>query len=100
VSARPRSAPARLWRSGQHGWPARFPLVQFPNPPLLAAAGGWLVAAATDGEVHDSARAVFYVGLAAWAWEELTDGVNWFRRTVGAAGLVYVVVQVGAALGA
>ena len=41
-----------------------------------------------------------YVGLAAWAWEELTSGVNWARRALGAAGLVYVVIKVGAALGA
>jgi hypothetical protein len=87
------------WRRGQRGWPARFPLAQFPNPPLLAALGGWLVAALSTGSVHDYARATFYAGLAAWAWEELAGGVNWFRRTLGAAGLVYVVVKLGAALG-
>ncbi len=54
----------------------------------------------TDGSVHAYARAVFYAGLAAWAWEELAGGVNWVRRLAGAAGLVYVVVKVGAALGA
>jgi hypothetical protein len=32
--------------------------------------------------------------------EELTEGVNWVRRALGAAGLVYVVAKVGAALGA
>ena len=74
--------------------------MQFPNAPLLVAFGGWLVAALTDGSVHAYARAVFYVGLAVWAWEELTSGVNWARRALGAAGLVYVVIKVGAALGA
>jgi hypothetical protein len=88
------------WRRGQRGWPASFPVVQFPNAPLLVALGGWPVAALTGGSVHSYARAVFYVGLAAWAWEELTDGVNWVRRGLGVAGLVYVVVKVGAALGA
>lgn len=88
-----------LWRRGQHGWPARYPLAQLPNPPLLVAAGGWLVAALTDGSTHDHARAVFYAGLAVWAWQELTDGVNLVRRGFGAAGLVYVVAEVGAALG-
>ena len=89
-----------LWRRGQHGCPARFPVVQFPNAPLLVAFGGWLVAAATDGSAHAYARATFYTGLAAWAWIELTGGTNWFRRALGAGGLVYVVVKVGAALGA
>ena len=44
--------------------------------------------------------AVFYAGLAAWAWQELEGGVNPVRRAIGAAGLVFVVVKVGAALGA
>jgi hypothetical protein len=82
------------------GWPPSFPLFQFPNAPLLFALAGWLVALPTDGSVHAYARAAFYAGLAAWAWGELTDGVNWVRRAVGAAGLLYVVVKVGAALGA
>lgn len=95
------SAPAleRLWRRGQHGWPARYPLAQAPNPPLLFAFAGWLVAAATDGDVHDLGRGVFLAGLAAWAWLELTDGVNLARRAFGAAGLVFVVTEIAAALG-
>jgi hypothetical protein len=84
----------------EHGWPARFPIVQLPNPPLLVALAGLLVAALTNGSVHAYSRAVFYAGLAAWAWEELASGVNWARRALGVAGLVYVVVKVGAALGA
>jgi hypothetical protein len=87
------------WRRAQHGWPARFPLLQFPNAPLLVAWGGWLVAAFTDGSVHSYARATFYAGLTAWAWEELAAGVNWVRRALGVAGLAYVLAKVGAALG-
>jgi hypothetical protein len=86
------------WRGGQHGWPASFPVAQVPNAQLSAALAGLLVAAATSGSVHAYARAVFYAGLAAWAWAELTGGVNWVRRAIGAAGLVYVVARVGAAL--
>ena len=71
-----------------------------PNVPLLAALGAWLVAAFTDRSVHAYARAAFYAALAAWAWLEVTAGVNWVRRLLGAAGLVYGVVKVGAALGA
>jgi hypothetical protein len=89
-----------LWRRGQHGWPAGFPVVQFPNAPLLVALTGWLVAALTGGSAHAYARATFYTGLAAWAWLELADGANWFRRALGAGGLVYVVLKVGVALGA
>lgn len=80
------------------GWPREFPLVQPPNAPLLVAFAAWLLAALTDGDVHGYARAAFYAALASWAWLELTDGTNWFRRALGAAGLVYVVVRAGEAL--
>jgi hypothetical protein len=88
------------WRRGQRGWPRRFPLVQFPNPPLFVALGGLVVALLTDGSVHAYARGAFYAGLAGWAFGELTDGVNWVRRVLGAVGIVYVVIKIGQALGA
>jgi hypothetical protein len=87
------------WRRGQRGWPASFPVLQFPNAPLLVALAGLLVAAVTDGSAHAYARAAFYAALAAWAWEELAGGVSWARRVLGAAGLVFVVLKIGAALG-
>jgi hypothetical protein len=90
----------RHWRRGQRGWPASFPILQFPNAPLLVALAALVVAALTDGSVHAYARAAFYTALAAWAWEELAGGVSWARRVLGAAGLVFVVLRVGAALGA
>jgi hypothetical protein len=31
------------------------------------------------------------LGLAVWAGEEAVDGVNWFRRLLGAATLVWMV---------
>lgn len=74
--------------------------MQVPNPPLLGALVAAVVAALSHGSVHAYARAAFYAGIAAWAWLELADGTNWFRRVLGAAGLVYVVIKIGAALGA
>ena len=85
------------WRRGQRGWPARFPVAQLPNAPLWVALGGRAIAVMTDGSVHAYARAAFYAGLAAWAREELVSGVNWVRRALGAAGLIYVVDKVAAA---
>jgi hypothetical protein len=83
------------WQRGQRGWPAGFPVVQLPNAPLLVAGAGWLADKATGSGY---ARAVFLVGLAVWAWQELTGGANWLRRILGAAGLVYVVIDAGTAL--
>ena len=79
-----------LWRRGQVGWPRSFPVVQFPNPPLLLAFAGWGVAGVTGGTAHDAGRWAFTLGLGVWAWKETTAGVNWFRRLLGAAGLVFV----------
>jgi hypothetical protein len=89
-----------LWQRAQHGWPASYPIVQFPNPPLLVAAAGAAAGALGTGAVSDYGRATFYAGLAAWAWLELTDGANSFRRALGAGGLALVVVRVADALGA
>jgi hypothetical protein len=87
---------AELWRRGQVGWPRRFPIAQFPNPPLLIAAAGWGVATVAGGAAHDAGRAVFYLGLATWAWQEATGGVNWLRRLLGAGVLAWLVVRLAA----
>jgi hypothetical protein len=89
-----------LWQRAKHGWPARYPLVQFPNAPLLTAAGGLLVAAVTTGSLHDYASATFLAALGVWAWLELTSGVNWPHRVLGAAGLIYVIAKIAQAFGA
>jgi hypothetical protein len=82
---------AELWLRGQVGWPRSFPIAQFPNPPLLLAFAGWGLAAVAGGTAHDAGRAVFTVDLAVWAWKEAADGVNWFRRLLGAGALIWIV---------
>lgn len=91
---------ADFWRRGQRGWPADYPIVQFPNAPLLFALSAYLTAAVTVGTLHAYARAAFYAGLAAWAWAELASGDNGVRRALGLGGLLYVIMKVGIALGA
>jgi hypothetical protein len=82
---------AALWRRGQVGWPRSFPMVQFPNPPLLVAFAGWGLAAVTRGTAYDVGRSLFVVGLGVWALLEAVAGVNWFRRLVGAGALAWIV---------
>lgn len=83
----------------QIGFPAQYPLAQFPNPPLmlaiLASVVGWFV----DGAAQDYVTAVGFVGISVWAWLELTAGVNLFRRILGLAVLVNTVVGIAARLG-
>jgi hypothetical protein len=80
-----------LWRRGQHGWPERFPVAQFPNPPLLVAFAGWGCAAATGGRRRELGRSVFVLGAGVWAWEEAVHGANWLRRSLGLGALTSIV---------
>jgi hypothetical protein len=86
---------AAAWRRGQQGWPSRFVLVQFPNLPLIVSLAGSVVARVADGRAGDYGEAVSRLGLAIFAYLELTAGVNWFRRLLGAGVLVWLVVTLG-----
>lgn len=75
-------------------FPARFPLVQFPNLPLVIAfTAGW-TATALAGRAHGYAEAVSYLAMTVWAYEELAHGVNWFRRLLGLAFLALLIMTV------
>jgi hypothetical protein len=74
-------------------WPERYPLAQFPNAPLGVAIAGVIAEHLTHGRAHEYAEAVTSIGLAVWAFEEMADGVNWFRRLLGVAGLAYVITR-------
>ena len=76
-----------LWRRGQAGWPRRFPVVQFPNAPLLLALAGRRL----EARAPVAGRTAFGVGLTVWAWRELADGANWLRRALGAGVLAWIV---------
>jgi hypothetical protein len=89
---------AELWRRGQLGWPRRFPIAQFPNPPLLLAFAGWGLAAAAGGTAHDVGGVVFTVGLCVWAGQEAVSGVNWFRHLLGLGVLIWIVAGLAANL--
>jgi hypothetical protein len=74
---------------------------QSPNQPLWVALAALVVSWVSDGggTVNDTARAVLYVALTVWAYEEATRGVNGFRKGVGAVALVLIVVAIARALG-
>lgn len=74
---------------------------QFPNPPLWIALAALLTTGlANDGStIDDLARAISYVALTVWAYEEAADGVNGFRKALGAVALGLVVVAVARAVG-
>ena len=78
-----------------------YVVAQFPNAPLLVALAAALASLFFDEgtTADDAARSVFYVGLTIWAYEEATRGVNGFRKALGIAGLLFVVVRVAQAFG-
>jgi hypothetical protein len=88
---------AFAWRTGL-GFPRRFPIVQFPNLPLiiafLASEAGRVVGA---GE-RPYAMSISYLAMTIWAYEEFVDGVNWFRHLLGFAYLAIMVVRVAHAV--
>ena len=89
---------AALWGRGQAGWPARFPVAQFPNVPALVFLAATLVTHLASGWLHDGAGALSRVALTIWAYEELARGTNWFRRCLGAGVLVSIVVSLASDL--
>ena len=59
-------------------------IAQPPNLPLLV----WLAAtllnlAFTSGTIHTALDAIAFGTLFSWAWQELFQGVNYFRRSLG-----------------
>jgi hypothetical protein len=69
--------------------PRRFPIVQFPNRPLIATAVASVVARVTTGRPAQMARVVSSLALLVWSAEEVVEGANWFRRLLGAGGTAY-----------
>jgi hypothetical protein len=74
---------------------------QFPNPPLWTALAALLLARLSDdgSTIHDLARAIAWLALAIWAYEEAAHGVNGFRRTLGVIALALIVAAITRALG-
>jgi hypothetical protein len=74
---------------------------QFPNPPLWVALAALVVSLLSDeaSTVNHIARALFYVALTIWAYEEAARGVNRFRQALGAVALALIVVAVARAVG-
>ena len=89
------SSIARVMKAG---WPARFPIAQFPNPPLILALLADLAGRVSDGTPHRIALAVYYLALGVWAYEEAVRGENWFRRALGIGVGAYLLTTLTHAL--
>ena len=79
-------------------FPRRFPIVQFPNLPLIIGFAAGFVAMFLHGSPHSYAQAVSYLGMTIWAYEELVSGVNWFRHLLGLAYGLIMIIRVAHAI--
>jgi hypothetical protein len=69
-------------------------LAQMPNPPLIC----WIVASLlkivfTTGKINLGLDIIAFGSLFTWAWEELFQGVNYFRRVLGLLVLVGLIAS-------
>jgi hypothetical protein len=96
------NAPVRCWRAFKRltrlSFPRSYPIVQFPNAPLILAFAAGLLAHHSHGREHADAQAVSYLATAIWAYLELFDGVNAFRRLLGLAYTISTAVHLATAL--
>jgi hypothetical protein len=98
VKERPLSVWLAYKRLTELSFPRRFPIVQFPNLPLIIAFLAGEAGKFLDGSAHSYAASVSYLAMTIWAYEELVDGVNWFRRLLGVAFVILSIVRVAHAL--
>jgi hypothetical protein len=79
-------------------WPRRYPIIQFPNAPLILAFLAGQAAARLHGAAHDDAQAISYLAMIVWAYEEVAHGVNRFRNLLGLFYVGSTIVHLAAAL--
>ncbi|MBE9165202.1 MULTISPECIES: hypothetical protein [Microcoleaceae] len=69
-------------------------LAQPPNPPLILwFAASLLQLIFTTGKIHAGLDAVAFGSLFTWAWLEIFEGVNYFRRALGFCVLVAAIAS-------
>ena len=69
-------------------------LAQMPNTPIIV----WIVASLlkivfTTGKINLGLDIIAFGSLFTWAWEELFQGVNYFRRILGFLVLVGLIAS-------
>ncbi|MDY7024651.1 MAG: hypothetical protein SWJ54_25445 [Cyanobacteriota bacterium] len=67
-------------------------IAQPPNPPLIVGVVASLLKFfIKSGNIYIALDAIAFGSLFTWAWLELFDGVNYFRRSLGLLGLIALV---------
>ncbi len=68
-------------------------IAQMPNLPLVVGLAGTLLQSIVpSGKIQTALDLVAFGALFTWAWLELFEGVNYFRRALGLIVLVSLIV--------
>ena len=71
----------------------RVILIQRPNLPLIVWFIGLMASKLVSiGIVHDLASIISFGAIFTWAWLELFQGVNYFRRVLGLVVMTFVIL--------
>ncbi|MBW4489994.1 MAG: hypothetical protein KME12_19610 [Trichocoleus desertorum ATA4-8-CV12] len=74
----------RTFRDGE----GNIVIAQMPNLPILVGLiAAFLRFVLPSGEIQTVSSLVAFGALFTWAWQELFEGVNYFRRSLGLVGL-------------
>jgi hypothetical protein len=69
-------------------------IAQPPNLPLLVGITATVLSLMVrSGNIHTGIDAIAFGSLFTWAWQELFEGVNYFRRTLGLLVLIAVIAS-------
>ena len=68
-------------------------VAQMPNLPILVGSAAILLQSILpEGKIGAALDLVAFGALFTWAWQELFEGVNYFRRALGSIALVILIV--------
>ncbi|WP_375515114.1 hypothetical protein [uncultured Nostoc sp.] len=69
-------------------------VAQMPNPPLILWIGASLLTLVfTSGKINTVLDVLATGSLFTWAWLELFQGVNYFRRALGLAAFIGLIAS-------
>lgn len=70
----------------------RIVIAQMPNLPLLIGLAATILQfILPSGKIQTAFDLVAFGALFTWAWQEIFEGVNYFRRALGLIGLVSLI---------
>jgi uncharacterized membrane protein len=72
----------------------KYELLQKPNLPLAVAFVAWVLTHLLPyGQLNFAAALIFFGALFTWAWMEIFDGANTFRRVLGIVVMAFIIIN-------